>query len=60
MLLFGGSRLSSINNNYLAYSTTGSHLVQRWDDPIDQIRHGNVIWLTPGEKHWHGASLVRL
>ena len=21
-----------------------------------EIRSGGVIWITPGEKHWHGAT----
>jgi hypothetical protein len=24
--------------------------------PIEEIRPGDVIWIQPGEKHWHGAS----
>ncbi|MEI8165203.1 MAG: cupin domain-containing protein [Chloroflexales bacterium] len=30
--------------------------VQRWGDPIEEIRPGDVVWFAPGEKHWHGAS----
>jgi quercetin dioxygenase-like cupin family protein len=36
--------------------TAGCGLAQRWDGPIEQIRPGDVIWLPPGEKHWHGAT----
>jgi quercetin dioxygenase-like cupin family protein len=36
--------------------TTGSGLVQRWGDPIQEIKPGDVVWFPPGEKHWHGAS----
>ena len=36
--------------------TAGSGLVQRWAGPIEDIRPGDVIWIPPGEKHWHGAS----
>ena len=36
--------------------TSGSGLAQRWGGPIEQIRPGDVIWFSPGEKHWHGAS----
>ena len=25
-----------------------------WAD--EEIRPGDVVWLPPGEKHWHGAS----
>src|SRR3984885_6200770 len=24
--------------------------------PIEEIRPGDVIWIPPGEKHWHGAA----
>ena len=36
--------------------TSGSGRVQRWDGPIEEIRAGDVVWIPPGEKHWHGAS----
>jgi quercetin dioxygenase-like cupin family protein len=36
--------------------TTGCGLVQRWDGPIEEIRPGDVVWIAPGEKHWHGAT----
>jgi len=29
---------------------------QRWGGPIEDIRPGDVVWFSPGEKHWHGAS----
>jgi quercetin dioxygenase-like cupin family protein len=29
---------------------------QRWGGPIEEIRPGDVISFSPGEKHWHGAS----
>ena len=29
---------------------------QRWGGPIEEIRPGDVIWIPPGEKHWHGAA----
>jgi quercetin dioxygenase-like cupin family protein len=35
---------------------TGFGLVQRWGDPVEEIRPGDVVWFPPGEKHWHGAS----
>ena len=34
----------------------GAGRVQRWGEPIEEIRPGDVIWFSPGEKHWHGAS----
>ena len=36
--------------------TAGSGLVQRWGGPIEEIRPGDVVWIPPGQKHWHGAS----
>jgi quercetin dioxygenase-like cupin family protein len=36
--------------------TAGVGRVQRWGGPIEEIRPGDVIWIPPGEKHWHGAA----
>jgi quercetin dioxygenase-like cupin family protein len=36
--------------------TAGYGLVQRWGGPIEEIRPGDVVWIAPGEKHWHGAT----
>src|SRR5258705_8473174 len=36
--------------------TGGGGLAQRWGGPIEAIRPGDVIWIPPGEKHWHGAT----
>ena len=36
--------------------TAGSGLAQRWGGPIEEIRLGDVVWFSPGEKHWHGAT----
>ncbi len=36
--------------------TAGCGLVQRWGGAIEPIRPGDVIWFSPGEKHWHGAT----
>ena len=36
--------------------TSGAGRVQRWGGPIEEIRPGDVVWIPPGEKHWHGAS----
>jgi quercetin dioxygenase-like cupin family protein len=36
--------------------TAGCGLAQRWGGAIEQIRPGDVIWFSPGEKHWHGAT----
>lgn len=36
--------------------TSGLGRVQRADRPIEEIRPGDVVWIEPGEKHWHGAA----
>jgi quercetin dioxygenase-like cupin family protein len=36
--------------------TAGCGLAQRSSGPIEEIRPGDVIWFSPGEKHWHGAT----
>lgn len=36
--------------------TAGCGRVQRWGDPIEEIHPGDVVWIPPGEKHWHGAA----
>jgi quercetin dioxygenase-like cupin family protein len=36
--------------------TAGGGRVERWGGPIGEIRPGDVVWIPPGEKHWHGAS----
>ena len=36
--------------------TAGCGHVQRWGGPVEEIRPGDVIWIAPGEKHWHGAT----
>jgi quercetin dioxygenase-like cupin family protein len=36
--------------------TAGCGRVQRWSGPVEAIQPGDVVWIEPGEKHWHGAS----
>ena len=36
--------------------TAGCGRVQQWDEPIKEIRPGDVVSILPGEKHWHGAA----
>jgi len=36
--------------------TAGKGRVQRWGDPIEEISQGDVVWIPPGQKHWHGAA----
>src|SRR5436190_1564282 len=34
----------------------GCGWVQRWGGAREEIRPGDVVWIPPGEKHWHGAT----
>ncbi len=36
--------------------TSGCGWAQRWGEPRQEIRPGDVISIAPGEKHWHGAT----
>jgi quercetin dioxygenase-like cupin family protein len=36
--------------------TAGCGWAQRWGGPVEEIRPGDVIWILPNEKHWHGAT----
>jgi quercetin dioxygenase-like cupin family protein len=36
--------------------TAGCGLVQHWGGKVEEIRPGDVVWIRPGEKHWHGAA----
>ena len=36
--------------------TAGSGLAQREGGPVEEIHPGDVVWFSPNEKHWHGAS----
>jgi len=36
--------------------TKGTGRVQRWGDPVEEIRQGDIVWIPPGQKHWHGAG----
>jgi quercetin dioxygenase-like cupin family protein len=36
--------------------TAGAGLVQQWGGPTQEIRPGDVVWIPPGVKHWHGAT----
>ena len=35
---------------------SGLGRVQREGGPTEEIRPGDIVWFSPGEKHWHGAS----
>ena len=36
--------------------TGGCGWVQRAGGPVEEIRPGDVVWIGPGVKHWHGAT----
>ena len=36
--------------------TAGLGRVQREGGPIEDIGPGDIVWFSPGEKHWHGAA----
>lgn len=38
--------------------TSGCGWTQCEGEPIVEIRAGDVIWCSPGHKHWHGASMT--
>jgi quercetin dioxygenase-like cupin family protein len=35
--------------------TAGVGWVEHWGGPVQEIRPGDVVWIPPGVKHWHGA-----
>lgn len=36
--------------------TKGKGWVQQWGSQVEEIRQGDVVWIPPGIKHWHGAT----
>ena len=36
--------------------TAGCGWVQVWEGPVEEIRPGDIVWIPPGTKHWHGAA----
>jgi quercetin dioxygenase-like cupin family protein len=34
----------------------GCGWAQREGGPVEEIRSGDVVWFSPGERHWHGAT----
>lgn len=36
--------------------TSGCGRVQREGGPVEVVYPGDVVWFSPGEKHWHGAT----
>lgn len=38
------------------YVLSGVGRVQKQGEPVHEILPGDVVWIPPGEKHWHGAA----
>jgi len=38
------------------YVVGGAGLVQKEGEAVREIRPGDVVWIPPGEKHWHGGA----
>lgn len=36
--------------------TSGRGFVQSWGEPAQAIAQGDVVWIPPSRKHWHGAA----
>jgi len=36
--------------------TAGAGRVQHWGGAVQEIRPGDIVWIPPGVKHWHGAG----
>lgn len=36
--------------------TAGCGRVQLQGEAIQEIHPGDIVWISPGEKHWHGAA----
>lgn len=34
----------------------GTGWVQPWGGRVEEMREGDVVWIPPGLKHWHGAT----
>jgi quercetin dioxygenase-like cupin family protein len=39
--------------------TSGLGWAQREGGSIEEIRPGDVVWFSPNEKHWHGATPIK-
>lgn len=38
------------------FVVSGCGRVQKWGESVQEIHAGDVVWIEPGEKHWHGAG----
>ena len=40
------------------FVVSGCGRVQTWGESVREIHAGDVVWIEPGEKHWHGAGVT--
>ena len=52
----GAHRLAPHPAGQTLYILSGTGRVQSAGGPVQEVRAGDVIWFSPGEKHWHGAG----
>jgi len=38
------------------YVISGVGRIQTKGEPVREIKAGDVVWIPPGEKHWHGGA----
>jgi len=38
------------------FVVSGLGWAKREGGPVEEIRPGDIIWVGPGERHWHGAT----
>jgi quercetin dioxygenase-like cupin family protein len=38
--------------------TAGAGWFQQWGGPVQEMKQGDVVWIPPGVKHWHGATVT--
>ena len=38
------------------FVVSGAGRVQSWNGKVREIKAGDVVWIPPNEKHWHGAA----
>jgi quercetin dioxygenase-like cupin family protein len=38
------------------YIVSGTGRAQSWGGPLREVRAGDIVWIAPNEKHWHGAG----
>ena len=58
IFLIAAARNPAENRSLISFTiwSRGLGWVQRWGGPVEEIRPGDVVWISPGEKHWHGAT----